>query len=119
MNKFLMLLGIIVLNATQIAVADDEKNDITTDPMIVSGKVGIKNLERQSEAIFSMRKPGQRWEERSLGPSETQDFPCGKTCDIHIGVKGKPPVERRLTQTKRYAVFWDKKNQNWNVNEAN
>lgn len=120
MKKYLSVLCFFVLSLSKVATADEDVEVGTTEqPMVVSRKVAIKNLERKWPTTFWLRKAGENWVKYSLNPSQAGQFPCGEKCDFHIGVKGSPPVEVRLVQTKRYGIFWDQNIKNWVINEAN
>lgn len=89
----------------------------TSQPIIVEKKVGIKNL-GPTQIAFWIRKRGEDWVKHSLNPNQIDAFACGEQCLVYVSTKGKQPIQRRLIQTKRYGIFWDRDKRLWDIGEA-
>ena len=114
MTRNTIAIGFMMLVAS---VAYSENLGSISQPMIVEQKVGIKNL-APTQTSFQIKKSGGKWLKYSLGPNRSEAFPCGQQCDFSVGTKGKPSIQRRLSQTKRYGIYWDSHRQVWDIGEA-
>ena len=114
MTRNTIAIGFMMLVASAVYA---ENLGSTSQPMIVEQKVGIKNL-APTQTSFWIKKTGGKWVKHSLDPNRSEAFPCGQQCDFYVGTKGKPSIQRRLSQTKRYGIYWDSHRQVWDIGEA-
>jgi hypothetical protein len=111
MLRRLLICGWLTLSAPTLVWAQNQP------PAIVENKIGIENLEGAQRVTFWLRKEGGNWVKHSIGPSKKKQFPCGDQCFIYLGMKDKPPVERKLRQGKDYSIYWNKDRHIWEMGE--
>jgi len=111
MLRRLLIFGWLALGAPTLVLAQNQP------PAIVENKIGIENLEGSQRVTFWLRKEGGNWVKHSIGPSKKKQFQCGDQCFIYLGMKDKPPVERKLRQGKHYSIYWNKDRHTWEMGE--
>jgi hypothetical protein len=108
----LLICGWFALIASTPALAQSQ-----TQPPAIENKIGIENLEGSKRVTFWLRKEGGHWVKHSIGPTKKKHFPCGDQCLIYLGMKDKPPVERKLRQGRHYSIYWNKDRHTWEMGE--